>query len=179
MKPVQQRLSEVGPGPWIPLDFRINDFGVGIGVNLSDPDGIIYSIQHTFDPVFVPVDVVITRTGTTCVVVFREPHAHSVGDSIIVTGVRQQNPNTADISGTFDIATVANEFTLQYETLATADVSTKAKASVLAVYNHDSIVNIEDLNSNGGYILPPSAIRLNLHDYSGGIATANLIFLAK
>ena len=74
MRPIKQTLDALGNAPWIPVNFRTNDFGVGIGVNVSSGGVLTYSIQHTFDLVSDAVSVSIARITTVATVTFDDPH---------------------------------------------------------------------------------------------------------
>ena len=37
--------------PWIPVNYRSRDFGLAIGVDLSEGASLTYSIEHTFEPI--------------------------------------------------------------------------------------------------------------------------------
>ena len=114
MRPKKQTLDSQGNANWLPVDYRSNDFGIGIGVNLSDSGSLTYSIQHSFDNPHDDIDCVITRSGTTATATFKEPHGKAVGDSITVTHNREDN-----LKGTFDIASVPSDATLTYTVAAT------------------------------------------------------------
>ncbi len=125
MKPAKQTLTALSNAPWVPVDYRVNGFGIGIGVNVSDGGVLTYSIQHTFDPVSAPVSVSIARVTTAATVTFDEAHGKSIGDSITVTGTTEDN-----LVGTFAIASVPTDTTLTYTVTDTGSAAESARASV-------------------------------------------------
>jgi len=50
MRPVVVSVTGVGNSPVIPMDFRAQNFNVGIGVVVSGT--VTYTVQHTFDDVY-------------------------------------------------------------------------------------------------------------------------------
>ncbi len=173
MKPKKQTLDAAGNAPWHVVDYRISDFGIGIGVNVSSGSTLTYSIQHTFDNPFTIVPVTIARVTTTATVTFAEPHGKSIGDSINITGTREDN-----LAGVFDIATVPSTTTLTYTVLDTGSAAESAKATVFSVFEHDSLTGLS-VNADGGYTLPPSAVRLICSAHTTGTVDANYYFLSK
>ena len=173
MRPNKQTLDAAGNSPWVPIDFRVNGFGVGIGVNVSSGGVLTYSIQHTFDSVSDPVSVSIARVTTVATVAFEEPHGKSVDDSITVTGITEDN-----LTGTFAIASVPTDLTLTYTVVDTGSAAETAKASVFSVFEHDTLTGLSAA-ADGGYVLPPSAIRLVVSAFTSGNVTANYLFLSK
>ncbi len=173
MRPNKQTLDALGNSPWMPVDYRINDFGVGIGVTVSDGGVLTYSIQHTFDQVFERIPVSIARVTTVATVTFVEPHNKSVGDSIAIGGTQEAN-----LKGTFDIASVPSDTTLTYTVANTGSTSENAQATPYSVFEHETLSGLS-ANSDGGYTLPPSAIRLVVSAFTSGNVTANYLFLSK
>ena len=173
MRPKTQTLSAVGNSPWLPIDYRGDQFGIAIGVNLSDGATLTYSIQHTFDPAFNAVDCTISRTTTVATVTFTSAHGKVTGDSIIVSGIREPN-----LSGTFAIASTPSDTTLTYTVVDTGSTSESAKAVLYSVFEHDSLTGLS-VTADGGYTLPPSAIRLIVSAFTDGNATANYNFLSR
>lgn len=52
MRPVVEAVTGVGNGATIPVDFRAQNFGLGIGVVVSGT--ITFTVQHTFDDIYNP-----------------------------------------------------------------------------------------------------------------------------
>ena len=173
MKPIKQTLGAAGNSDWIPIDYRVNGFGVGIGVNVSDGSTLTYSIQHTFDSTSDAVAVSIARVTTVATATLADPHGKSVGDSITITGISEDN-----LTGTFAIASVPSDTTLTYTVADTGAVSESAKATVYSVFEHETLSGLA-VSSDGGYTLPPSAIRLIVSAYTSGNVAANYLFLSK
>lgn len=170
MKPKKQVLTAAGNSDWITNDYRVSDFGVGIGVNVSSGGVLTYSIQHTFDQTDTPISCTIARVTTVATVTFTEPHGKSAGDSINVIGTRESN-----LAGVFDIATVPSDTTLTYTVSNTGSAAENASAILYSVFNHDSLTGLS-VNADGGYSLSPSAMRISVTAFTSGNVTANYIF---
>lgn len=173
MRPKKQTLAAVGSSNWLPVDFRGDQFGIGIGVNVSSGSTLTYSIQHTFDNVYEVQNVAIARVTTTATVTFDSPHGKVTGDSINITGTREDN-----LAGTFAIASTPSDTTLTYTVSDTGSTAESAKATVYSVFEHESLTGLS-ATADGGYTLPPSAIRLIVSAHSAGNVTANYQFLSR
>ena len=170
MRPKKQSLSAAGDANWIPVDFRGDQFGISIGVNVSGT--LTYSIQHSFDSPYNTMPVTITRTTTTAVADFGEPHGKVVGDSINVIGIREDN-----LDGVHEITAVATN-TVSYVVANTGSTSEQGKAILFSVFENDDLTALT-ASADGGYVLPPTVTRLSVSSYTSGTVTANFTFLSR
>ena len=173
MRPKRQFLDAQGNAPWVPVDYRGTQFGVGIGVNVSDGATLTYSIQHSFDEPELLLDCTISRAATSATARFKEAHGKVVGDSINVTGINEPN-----LSGVFDIASVPSDTTLTYTVSDTGSTDERARAVLFSVFENADLSG-QTGKQNGNYVLPPSVIRLVITAHTDGNATANYNFLSR
>lgn len=170
MRPKKQTLSAAGDANWIPVDYRGNQFGVSVGVNVSG--ALTYSIQHSFDSPFDEKPVTITRVTTTATADFGEPHGKVVGDSINVIGIREDN-----LDGVNAITAVTAN-TVDYVVADTGSTSEEGKAVLFSVFDNDDLNGLT-VSADGGYVLPPSVTRLSVSAFTSGTVTANFTFLSR
>ena len=170
MRPKKQTFSAAGDANWSPVDFRGDQFGVSIGVNVSGT--LTYSIQHSFDSPYNTMPVTITRTTTTAVADFGEPHGKVVGDSINVIGIREDN-----LDGVHEITAVAAN-TVSYVVADTGSALEEGKAVLFSVFSNDDLAALT-ASADGGYVLAPSVTRLTVSAYTSGTVTANYTFLSR
>jgi len=172
MRPKKQSLSAAGSANWIPVSEIGAHFGIGIGVNVSNGGTLTYSIQHSFDDPQTTIDCTIARVTTVATVTFTSPHGKDVGDSIAVSGITEDN-----LLGTFAVASVPSTTTLTYPVADTGSAAESAKAVLFSVFEHDTLTGLTG-NADGGYTLPPSAVRLTISAFTDGVAEANYRFLS-
>jgi len=169
MRPKKQTLSAAGNAPWIPVNQRGENYGIGIGVAFSDGATLTCSIQHSFDDPNLKVSCTIARVTTTATVTFASPHGMVVGDSINIVGCREAN-----LSGVFAVASVPSTTTLTYTVSDTGATAVSAQAVLFTVFNNDDLTGLA-ASADGGYVLPPSVMRLAVTAYTDGIVVANFI----
>ena len=172
MKPILQRLSAAGASPWIPVSSRGDVFGISFGCSVSSGGTLTYSVQHTFDNPELTETVSIARTTTTATITFTTPHGLSVGDSVVITGIRESN-----LSGTFAVASVPSTTTATYTVSDTGSAAESAQCSKLRVFEHDTVTGIVDASIDAGYELPPRCVRVNVSAYTDGVLDTNWMFL--
>jgi len=170
MKPKKQVLTAAGSSDWITNDYRVSDFGVGIGVNVSSGGVLTYSIQHTFDQTDTPIACNINRSVTTATATFSEPHGKSAGDSINVIGTRENN-----FAGVHEITGIFSDTALTFTVSSTGSTNEDAQAILYSVFEHDSLTGLS-VNADGGYTLSPSAMRISVTAFTSGNVTANYVF---
>ncbi len=173
MRQTTQILSAAGAAPWVPVDYRGTQFGVAIGVSVSNGATLNYTVQHSFDDPYEQVPVTITRAGAVATALFKEPHGLVAGDSINVLGHREDN-----LLGVFDVATAPSDTTLTFAVQASGATSVRGSAVVFSVHNNDDLTN-QTTTQDGNYAFPPAVMRLRLNSYTDGQAKASYRFLSR
>lgn len=54
MRPTSVTVGSATTSAWIPVDYRQENFGIGIGCVISGGSTLTYKVQHTFDDIFDP-----------------------------------------------------------------------------------------------------------------------------
>ena len=173
MKPQKQTLSAVGSTDWLPVDWRGDQYGIGVGANVSSGGALTYSVEYTFDNPYDTVAVDIARVTTVATVTFAVAHGKSVGDSITVTETREDN-----LAGTFAIATVPSDLTLTYTVSNTGSAAESAQAAVFTVFA-DTNFSAISASANALINTPVSMIRTSISAFTSGNLTTNYIFLSR
>ena len=172
MKPKKQTLTAAGASAWVPVDYRGSQFGIGIGAQCSNDWNGTYSIQHTFDDPYNTIDCTISRTTTTASITFPSEHGLVVGDSVTVTGIREDN-----LSGTFPVAAITSATVCTYTVSDTGSAAENAKVTPMKVFEHDTLT-AKTATADGGYDLPPACIRANVTTFTAGDLIVNYRFLS-
>ena len=173
MFPQKQTLDAATNAPWMPVNFRVTDFGVGVGVVVSEDGDLTYSVQFAFDSPYLKTACSLSRSGSTATATFKEPHGHKVGDSAVISGTIEEN-----FVGTFDVAAVPTPTTFTFSVTSTGATSTEADAVLLGVFTHEDLLDQTE-SASAGFVLPPSVMRLSVSDYTAGMVTANYTILAR
>lgn len=173
MFPKKQILSAATNAPWMPVNFRVTDFGIGIGVVLSEGGSLTYSVQFAFDSPFDTVPCTLSRASNTATATFKDAHGRKVGDSIVISGTRDAN-----FLGTFDVLSAPTPTTLTFTVGTAGATSTDADAVLLGVFSHEDLLDQTE-SATAGFALPPSVMRLSVSDYTSGVVTANYTILAR
>ncbi len=169
MRPIKITATAAGATAWVPIDYRQNTFGIGIGCTITSGASLTYKIQHTFDSPYNLVPFYATRSTTTATATITD-HKLSVGDTINVINAG------APMDGRYLVASVVDANTITY-TVANSGVTvstTGAKVNLTRAFDNAVIV-AQTGNKDANYAFPPRAIRLNVTSFSSGKVTATII----
>lgn len=173
--------------PWIILDRKLANFGVGIGVILSEDANLTYTVQHTFDP-FGPdweLPVTLARAAGVVTATFPYQHGLTTADSLMIRGSgstqMDSQPSTAQIGPpwplnvgqplAFAVASTPSNTTLTYActNAGPATDNGSAKAQIIRVFPNADLA-AQTTRGNANYAFPVSAIRLLLTAWVAGFA---------
>jgi hypothetical protein len=178
MRPVTVRVaSATAPNswsPWIGLN-RLSKatFAVGLGVKLSSGASLTYSVQHTFDPIYIPTkEWSASQSASTVLTVTQINHGLSVGDWVQI-----DLPAPASMVGTYLVTSVTNAdvFVLTSGTSATATIARGvADMHTARVLPHATLA-AQTSSADGNYAFPPIATRLLVTTYVSGFADLTVI----
>ncbi len=171
MRPQRVTLGAAGWSPWLNINRTpAGEFGVALGVQLSDSATLTYSVQHTMDPIYTPTkEWSASRTTTTGTI--------TLTDHGLVAGDWVEFDAPAPFNTSYEVTSVtdANTFVI---TVADAGVASVAvgwynlwKARVKATSGLGAL----SVDAEGNYVFPPTACRLRVTAYTSGKATLNVI----
>ena len=172
MKSKTQELSAVGFGAWIPASYRGEQFGIGFGCTLPQDATLTYSVQHSFSDPANQIKCSITAAGTTATITF--PTAHNLNDDDTVT---LNGSRTAGFTGTYAVVNVASTTTVTI-TIASTTATEDVWVTPMVVFNHDTVA-AQTVEADGGYVLPPSAVRTVITAYTDGFLSTTFHFLSS
>lgn len=172
MRPQRVTLSAAGFSPWLNINrLPRGNFGVALGVELSSGAVLIYSVQHTTDPLYnaQTKEWSASRTTTTGTI-NRTNHGLSVGDWV-------QMDAAAPFDTAYSVASVvdADNFTI---TVANSGATAVARgASNLWTARVRETLDLSGLSASaeGNYAFPPTACRLIITAYTSGFAQLNVL----
>ena len=163
-------LGAVGSSAWLPMDYNVVPFNVGIGVTLTPSASLTFTVQHTHDDPFLKSDQTVITRVTTTVTVKKIAHGLSIADFVHVEGA---NKATGDVfDGDFAVAAITDADNFTYTVANTGSTSGYADARVttLRVRPHASLA-AATASADGNYAFPIRAIRLNVSVHSSGKAS--------
>lgn len=172
-RPSVVTLSSATFSPWIKLNWRPTaSYAIGLGVLLTSGASLTYSVQHTFDNIYVPTKEWSGSRTTTTVTVTKTAHGMSVADWVQVDA-----PATAPFAGTFAIAAITDADNFTYTVAnsgATSVVWGSADIHTARVLPHSTLA-AKTASADGNYAFPAIACRLIISSYTSGSATLTVV----
>jgi len=170
MKHKKQTLTATGVSSWIPVS-PYGDFGVSFGASVGSAGTLTYSIQHSFSDPYLKIPCTFSRTTTSMSITFPVEHGLTSGagaDTVTVHG----GDSNSDGKGR-PIASITSETVIVVTVSDTGLTSGNINVTPMIVFNHDTVAGIVDIDSNGGYVLPCSAVRAYCSAHTDGDLIVN------
>lgn len=169
MRPVDAVVGALGNSKWLPMNYVMNCFQIGMAVYVYG--GLTCKVQHTMDDPGPDGRRVVSIARTTTVATVTDKgksglgHGLAVGDGLVIeSGSPTFATETADVASVIDLNTYT--YTVP-NSGATADPS--ARLSSFRVFDHPLLTGLT-ARLDGNYAFNIQAIRLKVTAYTSGFA---------
>lgn len=177
MRPITVRVSSATFSPWIPVNRLQRSFGVGIGCYISSGAVLTYSVQHTFDALYLdpnPTNFVKIVRTTTSANVLKVNHGLSVGDWAKITNSGSSNLDFAEKGVAVATVVDADNFTYTVANSGTAADNGFATLQSARVFDNVILSGVS-LRGDTNYSAPVVAVRLIVTAYTSGFVDMDVI----